>query len=161
MQDFIAIYGLWLLIALAAIAVIAFLFREKRKDNVGVSATPPAPRQSAPAEPIPAPPSPPLVPEPTPSSQPVTEKPAAPVATGEPDNLLKIKGIGPKVNAVLNGLGITRFEQIAAWTDAELAEIDRHLGNFAGRPVRDQWIEQARYLASGDIAGFEAKFGKL
>ncbi|MBJ7445220.1 MAG: hypothetical protein JHD32_13130, partial [Sphingobium sp.] len=46
-------------------------------------------------------------------------------------------------------------------TDTDLAAIDSRLGNFKGRPVRDQWIDQAKYLAAGDIAGFEAKYGKL
>ena len=37
----------------------------------------------------------------------------------------------------------------------------RQLGAFAGRPQRDQWIEQARLLAAGDTAGYESRFGKL
>ena len=36
-----------------------------------------------------------------------------------------------------------------------------HLGTFKGRPSRDNWVEQAKYLAAGDTTGFEAKFGKL
>ena len=157
MQDFIATYGLWLLIALAVIAVLAFLF--KGTDETKASDAPSAPAVKAVrAEPAPPPPAPAA----EPAAPPVTAAPkAAAPASGEPDNLLQIKGIGPKVNGILIGLGFTRFEQIAAWSDADLAEIDKHLGNFAGRPTRDQWMDQAAYLAKGDIAGFEAKYGKL
>lgn len=82
-------------------------------------------------------------------------------ARGAGDDLTRIKGVGPKLSALLVSLGISRFEQIAAWSDADLARIDAQLGSFAGRPRRDQWIEQARLLAAGDTAGYEGKFGKL
>lgn len=84
-----------------------------------------------------------------------------PAAQGAPDNLRQLKGVGPKLAAVLTDLGITRFDQIAGWGPAEIEKVDAHLGTFKGRIVRDNWIEQARFLASGDVAGFEAKFGKL
>jgi len=77
------------------------------------------------------------------------------------DDLTRIKGLGPKLSALLVSLGVTRFAQIAAWTDADLARIDSQLGSFAGRPARDQWVEQARLLAAGDTTGYEGKFGKL
>lgn len=56
---------------------------------------------------------------------------------------------------------MARYDQIAAWTSSDVAEIDPYLGAFKGRIERDGWIEQAGFLARGDIAGFEAKFGKL
>ena len=77
------------------------------------------------------------------------------------DDLSRIKGIGPKLVALLQGLGVTAFAQIAAWDDAEVERIDAQLGAFAGRIGRDNWIEQARLLASGDTSAYEAKFGKL
>lgn len=77
------------------------------------------------------------------------------------DDLTRIKGVGPKLSALLASLGVTSFAQIAGWSDADLARIDAQLGSFAGRPLRDQWIEQARLLAAGDTAGYEGKFGKL
>lgn len=86
---------------------------------------------------------------------------SVPAASGEADDLTRIKGIGPKLRTRLGELGVTRFEQIAGWTDADIARIDANLGSFAGRPTRDNWVEQARLLASGDSAGYEAKFGKL
>lgn len=84
----------------------------------------------------------------------------APTAT-EADDLLRLKGVGPKLVALLHGLAITRYAQIAAWTDDDIARIDAQLGNFKGRITRDSWVEQAKFLSSGDTAGFEGKFGKL
>lgn len=84
----------------------------------------------------------------------------APETTGV-DDLTRIKGLGPKLRGILNGLGVTSFAQIAAWSDADIASIDAQLGAFAGRPTRDNWVEQAKLLAAGDTAGFEAKFGAV
>ena len=96
---------------------------------------------------------------PSPSAQ--GGKPDIAPAAGDPDNLRQIKGVGPKLNTLLGELGITRFDQIAAWKSAEVEEVDRYLGNFQGRITRDDWVDQAGYLATSDIAGFEAKYGKL
>lgn len=85
--------------------------------------------------------------------------PAAPAASG--DDLTRIKGVGPKLNARLKELGVTTYAQIAAWSEADMAAIDAQLGSFAGRPKRDSWVEQAQLLAGGDTSGYEAKFGKL
>jgi predicted flap endonuclease-1-like 5' DNA nuclease len=84
-----------------------------------------------------------------------------PAAVGKADDLLQIKGIGPKLNTLLISLGVTRFDQIAAWGAAEIDKVDDHLGNFKNRITRDSWVEQAGLLAKGMIAEFEAKFGKL
>lgn len=77
------------------------------------------------------------------------------------DDLTRIKGVGPKLSALLGQLGVTSYAQIAAWTDADIARIDPQLGSFAGRPARDKWVEQARLLAAGDTASYEGQFGKL
>ena len=77
------------------------------------------------------------------------------------DDLKRIKGIGPKVETLLNSLGVTRYSQIAAWDDDEIDRIDAQLGAFAGRIRRDDWPAQARYLETGDMAGFEERFGRL
>ena len=84
-----------------------------------------------------------------------------PAAVGAADDLLQIKGIGPKLNTLLNSLGVTRFDQIAAWGAGEIDKVDDHLGTFKNRIARDSWVEQAGLLAKGMIAEFEAKFGKL
>lgn len=88
-------------------------------------------------------------------------KPKIAAAVGAPDDLRQIKGVGPKLNGLLNSLGVTRFDQIAAWGDSDIAEVDGYLGSFKGRISRDNWVEQADYLAKNDIAGFEAKYGKM
>ncbi|HKT85366.1 MAG TPA: hypothetical protein VJQ77_04690 [Novosphingobium sp.] len=90
-----------------------------------------------------------------------TPEPAPARAAGEADDLRRIKGLGPKMETLLHSLGVTRYEQVASWSDADLDELDGKLGSFAGRPRRDNWVEQAKLLASGDTAGYEAKFGKL
>ena len=77
------------------------------------------------------------------------------------DDLTRIKGLGPKLAVTLGELGITRFGQIAAWSEADIDRIDAQLGRFQGRIRRDGWVEQAGYLAKGDIAGFEARFGAV
>jgi NADH-quinone oxidoreductase subunit E len=64
------------------------------------------------------------------------------------DDLKKIAGIGPKLETVLNGLGVWTYSQVAAWTPAEIAWMDDYLG-FKGRIARDRWIEQAAALAGG------------
>ena len=87
--------------------------------------------------------------------------PKIPAAVGEPDNLRLIKGVGPKLNTLLISLGVTRFDQIAGWKEAEINEVDQYLGTFSGRITRDAWIDQAKFLAKDDIAGFEKKYGKL
>jgi predicted flap endonuclease-1-like 5' DNA nuclease len=90
---------------------------------------------------------------------------AAPAPTpppgGEADDLRRIKGVGPKLVALLNGLGVTTYAQIAAWTEADIDRIDPQLGAFSGRIRRDSMVEQAKLLAADDTAGFEEKFGKL
>ena len=80
---------------------------------------------------------------------------------GDADDLTRIKGLGPKIAALLRGLGITRFDQIAGWGEDDIALIDPQLGTFQGRIVRDNWVEQARYLSAGDVSGFESRFGKV
>lgn len=91
----------------------------------------------------------------------VTQPVVAEAVAAAGDDLTRLKGVGPKLSARLKELGVVSFAQIAAWSDADLAGIDAQLGTFAGRPVRDNWIEQAGFLATGDVAGYEAKFGKL
>jgi len=87
--------------------------------------------------------------------------PAAPPPAETADDLTRIKGLGPKIADQLAALGVTAFAQIAAWDDAEIDRIDARLGRFQGRIRRDDWPGQAKLLAAGDTAGYEAKFGKL
>lgn len=123
------------------------------------AATPSAPQGTPP--PATAEPEPPREPE---GSAPAPAPPAppdAPAPAGEADELLRIKGLGPKLAERLNALGVTSLAQIAAWDDAEIDRIDAQLGRFQGRIRRDDWREQARLLTAGDRAGYEARFGRL
>ena len=77
------------------------------------------------------------------------------------DDLLLLKGIGPKLGETLNSLGFKRFDQIASLSANEVERLDDQLGAFRGRLARDRIVEQADYLARNDIDGFEQRFGKL
>jgi predicted flap endonuclease-1-like 5' DNA nuclease len=106
-------------------------------------------------EPTPAPdPSP--APAPAPSSAPAPTPVATPIGS---DDLKRIKGLGPKLVTILAEQGITSFEQIAAWTEADIERIDATLGRFSGRITRDQWVEQAKLLSAGDEGEFSKTFG--
>jgi predicted flap endonuclease-1-like 5' DNA nuclease len=80
---------------------------------------------------------------------------------GPADDLEQLKGVGPKLAALLIAHGVTRFDQIAKLTDSEVERLDADLGAFRGRLQRDRVVEQADYLARGDVDGFEQRFGKL
>jgi predicted flap endonuclease-1-like 5' DNA nuclease len=84
-----------------------------------------------------------------------------PGASGPPDDLQSLKGVGPKFAQMLNARGIVRYDQLAQMTPAEIDLLDGALGPFRGRLQRDRIAEQADYLARGDKEGFEARFGSL
>lgn len=65
----------------------------------------------------------------------------------KPSDLKAISGIGPKLEKVLNGLGIWTYAQIAAWSPQEIAWVDDYL-SFNGRIGRDDWTAQAAVLAA-------------
>jgi len=64
------------------------------------------------------------------------------------DDLKQISGVGPKLEKLLNSLGIYKFAQIAAWSAADVAWVDARL-TFKGRIERDDWMRQAKKLAAG------------
>ena len=76
---------------------------------------------------------------------------------GGPDNLKEIRGIGPKLETMLHEMGIFHFDQIAGWSDRELAWVDGHLEGFKGRASRDEWVSQAKVLAGGGETEFSQK----
>lgn len=157
-------YWIFGAIALLVAAIIAWLvLRGRGSDAPVLPQAPSAPLQPVKPDIIAAEPAQFAAVEPaTPSAPPPpAAAPAMAPAAGPADKLTLIKGLGPKLVTILAGLGITRFEQIAGWSDADLAAIDAQLGAFAGRPARDNWVDQAGYLARGDKAGFEAKYGAL
>ncbi|MDJ0626933.1 MAG: NADH-quinone oxidoreductase subunit NuoE [Rhodobacter sp.] len=76
---------------------------------------------------------------------------------GKADDLKMIKGVGPKLEKLLNTLGFYHFDQVASWTADELAWVDQNLEGFKGRASRDAWIEQAKILASGQETEFSKR----
>jgi NADH-quinone oxidoreductase subunit E len=68
---------------------------------------------------------------------------------GKADDLKLILGIGPKLEVLCHSLGFFHFDQIADWTEAEIAWVDDNLEGFKGRVTRDKWVVQARILAAG------------
>lgn len=78
---------------------------------------------------------------------------------GQPDDLQRLKGVGPKLSTLLGELGVYHYHQIASWSDEHIVIVDERLGSFKGRIHRDLWREQARLLAEGRFDEFEAKFG--
>ena len=133
--------------------------------------TPPAPQATDLAPDMPAA-TDPIADEPIAASAPLDAAPAqeaasapaapAPVSAdpaGAP--LSTLKGLGPKLAARLGELGISTVGQVAALSPEQAAAHAAQLGPFAGRMERDRWIEQARFLAAGDTAGFERVFGRL
>ena len=118
-----------------------------------------APLSEAIPQPVPVAPPPPPIRE-TPVEIIVPSVSVLEPSAGSGD-LTRLKGLGPKVAARLADLNVTRVADLAALNDAQAVALDAQLGNFMGRMGRDKWIEQARLLNAGDIAGYEAQFGKL
>ncbi|QKV20688.1 dipeptide ABC transporter ATP-binding protein [Oricola thermophila] len=77
----------------------------------------------------------------------------------KPDDLKLISGIGPKIEGILNGLGIYKYEQVAKWKKAERDWVDDHL-KFKGRIERDDWVRQAKALARGGVEEYARVFGR-
>lgn len=75
------------------------------------------------------------------------KKEAAPKADAAADDLKKLSGVGPALEKKLLAAGITTFAQIAAWTEADIADFDEKL-SFKGRIEREGWVEQAKALAA-------------
>lgn len=156
-----------ILLLLAAAAVVVWVLLSNRRERVALTNDEEAPRRTLP--PLPKMPPPPAeTSAPAHPPEPVVAMRFAETipepdgeANGAADDLTRMKGIGPKVVATLARLGITRYDQIAAWSDDDAAAVDAKLGTFKGRITRDHWVEQAKLLAGGDVAGYEAKFGKL
>ena len=77
-------------------------------------------------------------------------------APEQPDDLKRIRGIGPQNEGRLHGLGIWHFSQIAAWTPENVEWVTSYLA-FHGRIEREHWIEQARELAAGRETEFSIR----
>ena len=81
---------------------------------------------------------------------------AKPAATTGSDDLKKISGVGPVLEKKLHALGITTFQEIADFSPERVTEVDDQL-NFKGRIDRDDWLSQAKILASGGETEFSQR----
>ncbi len=170
------------IVGLIAAVVLALGWREPApaRQNVPTAAPAPAPAPKPAAAPAPAAAAEPAAaPEPTPAPEPAAAPEPAPAAAapapaatdgkpqflseareGGPDDLKQIKGVGPKLEKTLHGMGIYHFDQIAEWGPSEQAWMDDNLEGFKGRATRDNWVEQAKTLAEGGTTEFSSKVKK-
>ena len=108
--------------------------------------------------------------EPKPKPEPKAAKPKAEKAAkpaglvrlkaprkGRADDLKEIEGIGPALEKTVNGLGFFHFDQIAAWSEADVALVNAELKTFKGRITRDKWVEQARIIVTDGLEAFRER----
>ena len=62
------------------------------------------------------------------------------------DDLKKIEGIGPAIEAKLNAAGINSYRQIAELDPEGIESIENQVIHYSGRIGRDKWVEQSREL---------------
>ncbi len=79
-----------------------------------------------------------------------------PRPTSQIDDLKRVRGVGVLIEKKLNSLGVTTYEQIANWTNADIDRVSQIL-DFKGRIERENWVEQARILASGGNTEFSRR----
>ena len=79
---------------------------------------------------------------------------------GEPDDLTQIKGINADLAARLKQLNCYKIEQIATFSDEDIANIDENLG-LKGAILKQDWISQAQKLLAemtvGEVPAEEAQ----
>lgn len=147
--------------------VIVYLVLGRSKPGAE-PASPPVARPAAPPAAPPAPtaapatePAAPPAPEPAPAAEaPAARPPVLEAARGgAADDLKKIKGVGPKLEAMLNRMGFYHYDQIASWTPEQIAWVDENLEGFKGRVSRDEWVAQAKTLAAGGETEFSKRQG--
>ncbi len=115
----------------------------------------PTPEKDEPAEAAPAPepaarPAKDKAPAARPAAKPKAGRKAAPKSgKAKPDDLKKIKGIGPVYEKMLHRLGYTTFEQVAGWTRADIDRMQEEMPGFDSRIESEDWIGQAAELAKG------------
>jgi predicted flap endonuclease-1-like 5' DNA nuclease len=129
-----------------------------------------------PAARVPVPPPGPAVapaPHVAPVAEAVTSAPAAVVSApapgaagparltaargGKADDLKEIEGIGPAMEKLVNSLGFYHFDQIASWSEADVAVVDAEMKTFKGRIARDKWVAQARIIVSEGLEAFRER----
>jgi large subunit ribosomal protein L21 len=75
---------------------------------------------------------------------------AAPAASSAVDasNLSLISGVGPAIEKKLRAAGIASWNDIAAWSDADIEKWDTEL-KLGGRATKEEWVDQANELLAG------------
>jgi len=147
--------------SLVSRAAIDGISRSSSSQGIDLGASVEAPAEPAVAETPAEAPAEEAVAEAPAAEAPAEEAPAAPkedaaaegaplftAPAGDADDLKKIGGVGPVLEKKLNDLGITTYQQIAAFTDEDIAKVDDAL-SFKGRIERDDWKSQAAELAKG------------
>jgi predicted flap endonuclease-1-like 5' DNA nuclease len=76
---------------------------------------------------------------------------------GKADDLKEIEGVGPALEKLVNGLGFYHFDQIAAWSEADVAVVDAEMKSFKGRITRDKWVAQARIIVTEGLEAFRER----
>lgn len=97
-----------------------------------------------------------------PAKAPKVQKPDGPVRLSAPrmgkaDDLKEIEGIGPALEKLCHSLGFYHFDQIAGWSDADLAWVDANMKTLKGRIVRDRWIAQSKIIMSEGLEAFRIR----
>jgi predicted flap endonuclease-1-like 5' DNA nuclease len=165
-----------LLIGILVFLAVIWWLQRSVGDDITPSASLHAPSSAAPRAAAPMAPAAPAAPVRA-TPEPVAAPAAAPAAAAAalevgrprgmsspravgPDDLKKIKGVGPKLEELLNSFGYYHFDQIAAWTAGEAEWMDGNLEGFRGRVTRDGWVSQARILAGGGTTEFSERVEK-
>ena len=82
---------------------------------------------------------------------------------GEADDLTRIKGVTPALAGKLSGLGVIKYDQVANFSDDDIANVDESL-SLDGRIEKDDWVRQAQglvaELAAAEVPAEEGKADK-
>ena len=128
-----------------AVEALTEALRPSGKATTDAASTPPA--EEAPASTPPAPEAEPVAEEETPVEEPASEA----------DDLTKVWGIGPVYAEALTENGVTTFAALAeADLDTLRSIITADTDGSETGANEETWAEQARFLADGDTAGFDA-----
>lgn len=76
---------------------------------------------------------------------------------GGADDLKEIEGIGPAMEKLVNSMGFYHFDQLASWSDADVALVDTEMKTFKGRIMRDKWVAQAKIIVAEGLDAFRER----
>jgi predicted flap endonuclease-1-like 5' DNA nuclease len=76
---------------------------------------------------------------------------------GKADDLKEIEGIGPAMEKLVNEMGFYHFDQIASWSEADVAVVDAEMKSFKGRITRDKWVAQAKIIVTEGLPAFRER----